>query len=400
MNKFYAFFLLLLVSPFFVFCGNCCEQKGFALTEEQTEFVEKGNHFAFEFLKKVNQETAGEYMVSPLSLQFLLSMVLNGAQGTSADEILDVLGYEKGETDKINDYCALMLNQLPKVDSLTKLNIANALVVNEKYPLLKSYNKKVKSVYEAEISQLDFTQKEEVLARVNGWCNEKSEGLIPKIMDDVEPGMMAVLMNAVYFKSSWTTPFNKKATTESDFTSEDGSKKSVPMMQKTEQLPYWENEDFQMVQLPYSKGSFSMTVLLPKEGEKVADIIDELDEENWNEWRQSCTNKKVRLALPRFESKFHIDLNKILSDMGMPSIFTANADLGAMFRSPAYMSVIQQDSAIKIDEEGSEAAAITSGMVRAMAARPEETIDFTADHSFLYLITENTTGTVLFAGKY
>ena len=336
----------------------------------------------------------------PHRLQFHLSMVLNGAQGSTADEISAVLGYDKDEIAQINNYCALMLNQLPKVDSLTQLNIANALVVNEKYPLLKSYNKKVKSVYEAEISQLDFTQKEEVLARVNGWCNEKSEGLIPKIMDDVEPGMMAVLMNAVYFKSSWTTPFSKKATTEDDFTGEDGSKKMVPMMQKTEQLPYWENEDFQLVQLPYGKGNFAMTVLLPKEGKKVADIMEDLNADNWNAWRQSCTNKKVRLALPRFESKFHIDLNKILSEMGMPSIFSADADLSAMFRSPAYMSVIQQDSAIKVDEEGSEAAAITSGMVRAMAARPEEIIDFTADHTFLYLITENTTGTVLFAGKY
>lgn len=391
----------------FPFFGSCLaqnnERKRIELDEAQRTYVEAGNDFAFRFLKQIDAGEPGNWFVSPVSLQYLLGLVLDGAEGATADEICRTLGYPAGQSEAVDVYCRKMLSELPNLDKKTKLTLANAIFFNDKMTIKVPYKKRVEKFYDAEVESLDFYQKRGTLRTINGWCNRQTNGLIPAVLDDVSPDMFAYLLNALYFKGTWMYPFNKRYTQDRTFTLESGQKKEIPMMMKERKYGYGENDVFQRVVLPYGNGSYSMIVLLPKKGHTVADVIASVNGENWKDihsrWGYGTL---INVWLPPFESKYHIQLNDILCDMGMPRSFGPAAQFKPMSDDALWLSFVQQDAVIKVDEEGTEAAAITSaGMLGATAVpEPPRVIDFHCDHPFLYLITENSTGTILFAGKF
>ena len=378
--------------------------KALSLTTKQAAYVDTGNSFSFRLLNKVEAKSEKDYVISPLSLQFLLGMILDGAKGSTADEICDVLGYGKGEVGQVNEYCLSMLKQLPELDKQTKLHIANAIYVDDRYPLLASYKSDVAKYYEAAVANLDFSKTKESAATINKWCSDNTEGLIKKILDETSPDMLAYLLNALYFKSQWSSKFDKGMTAEEDFLDPASGKKSRVKMMKTERtMDYMAAKTFQAVRLQYGNGAFSMTVLRPKDGCSVSDVTAELEANDWNVLKNSFSGATVDLWLPRFETTFHIKLNDILSEMGMPSSFNGSAaDFTAMSPYALCLSFVNQDAVIKVDEEGTEAAAISSaGMMKnTSVGSPDPFIVFHADRPFIYLITEKSTGAVLFAGRY
>jgi len=377
------------------------EYKPIELTTKGAEFVQKGEDFTFEFIDRINTEAEKDYIISPLSMQFLLGMILDGAQGETADQIAEVLGYGAGENALVNEYCLSMLNQLPKLDKKTKIAIANAIYVDKGYDLKDSYKSEVGKYYKAEIANLDFSKGSEALKEINGWCSKNTNGMIPKILDEVSPEMLAYLLNALYFKGQWKDKFSKSRSAEETFTNEAGTKSQVTMMKTKKEFPYTENEIFQAVRLPYGNGAYAMTVLLPKKGHTVADISATLRKSDWDSFRYEFDNCEVDLWLPRFETKYNIKLNDLLSEMGMPDSFDpAKADFKAMSGDALCLSFVQQHAAIKVDEEGTEAAAVSSAGMLKESAMPMDNAVFHADHPFLYLITESSTGVVLFAGRY
>ena len=368
------------------------------LPTRSEEFIRKGEPFSFEFIDRINTAEKGEFIISPLSMQILLGMILDGAQGATADEICSVLGYGAGETDAVNRFCQSILQQLPGLDKKTTLTMANAIFVDDGWPLLDSYKKTVGQYYDAEIANLDFSDNARSLQVINGWCSDHTNGLIPKVLDEVDPNMLAYLLNAMYFKSQWVNKFQSSATSDEKFMDESGKTSKVKMMKQTREYNYYEDDVLQAVRLPYGNGAFSMTVFLPQAKHTVADIIAALKKTNGHYSLFPC---EVDLWLPRFETKYHIQLNDILSAMGMPSAFTGAADFKGMSDYAGRLSFVQQDAVIKVDEEGSEAAVISSaGIEKATAIGPGSFVVFHADHPFLYLITESSTGAVLFAGRY
>lgn len=372
------------------------------LTTKATEFVHLGNDFAFNFIDRVSDATEGDFIISPLSMQFLLGMILDGAEGETADEICNVLGYGAGEADEVNKYCLSMLQQLPDMDKKTKLSIANAIFVNQTYPLQDSYKETVGKYYLAEATNLDFSDNAGSTKKINKWCSDQTNGLVPKVIDNVSPDMLAYLLNAMYFKSQWKEKFPKGNTSSETFTAEDGTTKSVSMMKNEEDFRYQDNDVLRAVRLPYGNNVFAMTVILPAEGKTLADVTDYLGEENnWDAFKDEMVTCDVDLWLPKFETSFHIKLNDILSAMGMPSSFSAaRADFSAMSDYAMCLSFVQQDAVIKVDEQGTEAAVVSSAGMMATSVGPGEHVVFHADRPFLYLITENSTGAILFAGKY
>ena len=371
------------------------------LTTKTAEFASQGNTFAFNFIDRVNDATPGDYIISPLSMQFLLGMILDGARGKTADEICAVLGYGAGEINAVNEYCLSMLQQLPVLDKKTKLAIANAIVVNQNSPLLDSYKTTVSKYFEAEVSNMDFSDNAGTTKKINKWCSDHTNGLVPEIIKKVEPDMLAYLMNAMYFKSEWKEKFPKANTSNETFTAENGTKTAVPMMKNQEDFFYQDNDVFRAVRLPYGNGAFAMWVILPANGKTLADVTNGLSGKVWSDFVSCMVSCDVDLWLPRFETKFHIGLNDILSAMGMPSAFDAfKADFLAMSSNALCLSFVQQDAVIKVDEEGSEAAVVSSAGMYETAAAPGEHVVFHADRPFLYLITESSTGAILFAGKY
>ena len=173
------------------------------------------------------------------------------------------------------------------------------------------------------------------------------------------------------------------------------------MMKNLEDYLYQDNDDFRVVSLPYGNGAFSMKVILPQAGKSLVDVTSALKTADWDQFLSKMVTCNVDLWLPKFETKYSKKLNDILSEMGMPSAFSAEAaDFKAMSDDALCLSFVKQDAAIKVDEEGTEAAAISSAGLKATSAGPGEHIVFHADHPFLYLITESSTGAILFAGKY
>ena len=406
------YYLLAAVAAFMMIFTSCDKVEGgedngentlrpIELSTKASGFVEKGSSFSFEFIDRINKEAKDSYIISPLSMQFLLGMLLDGAKGETATEIAKVLGYGAGEVDDVNQFCLSMLEQLPKLDNKTTLNIANAIFVDDGWPLNNSFKKDVSKYFKAEVSNLNFADNAASLKAINGWSNEHTNGMIPQVLDEVDPSMLAYLLNAVYFKSQWINQFPKESTIDEFFTDEAGANGKVKMMKMDCHLPYFTNEIYQMVSMPYGNGAFSMMVLLPNYGYTTADITAALKKADWSALRKAPRETEVDVWFPKFESKYKIKLNDILSAMGMPLAFGA-ADFSAMSPAANRLSFVQQDGAIKVDEEGSEAAAVSvAGMIKnsAVGGAPKVAI-FHADHPFIYLITEASTGAVLFAGRY
>ena len=395
-----------------LFGSFSCEKSGYddpknnpykklELSTKSAEFARMGNDFAFNFIDRVNDATSGDYIISPLSMQFLLGMILDGAQGHTADEICSVLGYGAGEVEAVNEYCQSMLRQLPNLDKKTKLSIANAIFLDQEYPFLDSYKETLGKYFDAEVANMDFGDKDGTVYAINKWCSAHTNGMVTEVIKNVGLNLRAILVNAMYFKSEWKHKFSKKKTVTEIFTAEDGTKTSVPMMKIDEDFLYQENEVMRAVSLPYGNGVYSMTVILPADGKTIVDVTSYLDGEEWDEFVSKMVSCDVDLWLPRFETKFHIGLNDILSAMGMPSAFNEMANFAAMSnRKDLQLSFVQQDAVIKVDEEGSEAAVVSSAGLTDAIVGPGYHIVFHADNPFLYLITESSSGAILFAGKY
>lgn len=217
--------------------------------------------------------------------------------------------------------------------------------------------------------------------------------MVPKILEEIDPEVAVYLLNALYFKSQWKDPFQKSETTEKVFTRESGKTAKVKMMKKEATLSYVESDSYQMVMIPYGNEVFSMYVFLPKAGHTVAEITGSLKKEGLDPVFRNMHAFRVDLWIPRFETEFGMDVTGLLSAMGLPSLYTAMAE------GPLNLDFIVQKAAIKVNEEGTEAAAVSMAGAKG-GFFPQGSADFHADHPFLYLICHSQSSAILFAGRY
>lgn len=374
------------------------------LTPEQRAFTQKNNDFSFNLFRAIcNAEEAGKSVVaSPLSVTFLMGMLNDGADGKTAEEIANVLGFGNGDKIAINAYCKALIDQAPVQDPRVKLQIANIVAANQGIELEDVFQQDMQNYYDAEVTSLDFGQ-ESSLDYLNGWCNKKTNGMIPEIIDGLSAEDKMVLMNAIYFKATWQYYFEKKNTRNEPFTTASGSKKDVPMMQRKALLSYGKNDVYSAIHLPYSTGLWNMDILLPNEGKTVDDIINSLSASTWNpsHFYQTTT---VNIKLPRFRTESDIELNKIISDMGAPSMFSAaDADFSLISKNEKnlWVGLMKHKAAIDVNEEGAEASGATAAMLVGGVGTVElKEANFHADHPFVYIISEMTSGAIFFIGSY
>lgn len=382
------------------------ERKDFVLTRSQQEFVQANNGFALELFKRVSQSEKGQnLLISPLSVTIDFGMVNNGAVGKTQQEIYETLGYKDGSVDGLNDFCRTMMEQSSAVDPSTTLEIANAGIINKMYPGLKdSFTKTVKSVYDAEVIYKDFS-KEDIKSLVNNWCKEKTHGMIPELLTQpVSPSEYAHFLNAVYFKGIWTNKFKKDDTKNEKFTREDGSTMTVKMMHQKDNFNLGGIDGLcSALSLPYGNQAYRMTILLPYKGESLGNLINTLDADAWKSLKMY--GFEVDVKIPSFETEYYITLKDILQEMGIKRAFGVGGspDFSAMSSYPIFISDVLHKARIKVDEEGSEAAAVTDIVFWLGAANPgatPPTYEFHADRPFLYVITEVSTGAIYFIGQY
>ena len=376
------------------------------LTKAQDEMVDNGNVFAFNLMKTVSEsdELQGkDFMVSPLSISFVLGALNNGATGQTSEEILSAIGFEGSNANDINEYCKTILQGYPNVDDLVDMKIANAVVLKEGYEMKKGFSNALADYYEAYVRTMKFDSK--AVEAINDWCDEHTEGMIPEIIKKIPDGACLFALNALYFKGEWANKFEKKDTEKADFTNIDGSTSKTQMMQKEDWFDYTSNDLWATVRLPYGNGSYGMYVLLPHEGKSINEVIEALDGETWEATRRKMYGNKVNLKLPSFETETSIDLREIMKALGMKRAFDpSKAEFGEMLvktNGNLYLGLLLQKSKITVNEEGTKAAAVTiGGMVDGAAGPPAEPeiINFHADRPFIYLIQENSSNAIFFIG--
>ena len=387
------------------------------LTEAQRVFANDNNQFTLNFLKTVNEvdNTGKSFIYSPLSITYVLGMVNDAATGQTEKELEQTLGFHEGGIKAVNEYCKKLIDGLPKVDENVKLNIANAIFLNKDYTLKPQFEQDMSDYYDAKAEALDFSSPQ-TLEHINGWCNDKTKGMIPKILDEVNPYMVSYLLNAIYFKADWRSKFDKNNTKEEAFTTENGTI-TLPMMHQNVLISYLKTDTYSAVILPYGSGLWNMTVLLPEEGKTTDDVIKELAESstvNNPGWCETGGNYfqgyEVDLKLPRFETDSNTDklgikdgLVGLMKSMGINLAFDSYlAEIPNMCNAPVYIAMMRQKAKIKVNEEGSEAAAVTVAGMLENSAGPMEypKATFHANRPFVYVIREASSGVILFVGKY
>ena len=214
---------------------------------------------------------------SPLSVTYLLSMLNAGAEGNTQKEIQDVLGFGTSNPTEINAFCENLLKTAPELDPKVTLSIANSIFVNNAIgKILPSYQQEMEKYYEAKVEDMDFGNVRNV-DKINNWCNQQTNGMIPKILEDNEfdPNVVMFLLNAIYFKADWTEKFEEKYTQKADFIGASETKK-VNMMHQKVLANYGESDEYTSLSLPYGDGAFCMKIFLPKEGKSINDVLGRL----------------------------------------------------------------------------------------------------------------------------
>ena len=387
--------------------------RAIVLTQEQKSFVNKTTDFSFNLFRTISQMPGGEKssVLSPISVTYVMGMLNDGAAGNTAKEITSVLGFGENDTKAVNEFCKKLIEEAPLTDPSVTLEIANTVIANSHRDIRfeSKYLNDMKDYYSAAVESYDFVNKAEALREINGWCNDRTHGMIPEILDEneLEADALLLLMNAIYFKATWTDKFDPKDTRNETFTTEAGQQKSLPMMHRKAQARCGQNDVFTMLNLPYGSGDkWAMRILLPKEGKTVDDVINSLNKESWQELWSDGWNPVVDILVPRFSTQFETYLVEPLSAMGAPSMFDSNKaefpHISSNFKE-IYVGLMKQKAAIEVNEEGTKASAVTVAMLgETMNVEYEKpmNIDFHCDHPFVYVIQEASSGVIFFLGSY
>lgn len=368
------------------------------LTQDEKQLVEQNNDFAFNLFRKTR--TGASQIISPLSITYSLGMLNNGAAGQTQQEILQVLGFK--DVAALNEFCLKMQNEFltSRLVDGTKALLSNTIFVNQGlgWQLQDGFINKAKDYYFALPENRDFNDGR-TLGAINQWASDHTDGMIQEVLNesDFDPSAVSYLLNALYFKGLWSNPFDAEMTQEEIF--EGGN--TVLMMQDTWfDLKYAENELYQMVWLPYGNKTYQMEIILPRKGKTLDEVVEYLNGTNWQLEGQPTM---VSVKLPRFDTDTEIDLKEILSALGMPSVFSCeDADLSNLCMDNngenLFISNMKQVAKIKLNEQGTIAAAVTIDLITGSDGR--KPVEFYANHPFLYVISERSTGIILFIGQY
>ena len=394
------FFLLLVMTATLSASAQESKPKEIELTNDERQLVENNNAFALRLFRKARTDES--LLLSPLSITIDLGMLNNGADGITREEIDAVLGSkELGGADVINQFCRKLLDESGTLDKKTKVAIANNIYVNSASgcELLPDFVETAKKYYDATPESRDFNDGK-TRDVINKWGSDHTEGTIEEAIKEEEfnPDAVSYLLNALYFKGEWTNKFDAKYTRRHVF---DEGRKEVQMMHQWDAFSYAENDIYQSVILPYGNMAYQMTVYLPRKGKTIDDVLNEM-ETSKDATLGSVAHYapcSVNLYLPRFETQTDMRLEDIMKSLGMPNSFEGGYGFNKFCNDNVFIGMMKQVAKIKLDEEGTEASAVTVIEMDKNAAGPSYA-DFLADHPFLYVISERSTGAVFFIGQY
>jgi serine protease inhibitor len=365
------------------------------LTAAEVQAIEASNAFGFDLLREVVAEARGSSVfLSPFSASMALGMTMNGAAGGTFDAMRQTLRFGDLSEEEINASYRGLLDLLVDLDPAVEVAVGNSVWYRMGLTLRQTFRERVEAAFDARVQGLDFGDPGAADV-INQWVREATRDRIEEMVQPPIPAnVVAYLMNAVYFRAGWTQPFDPDHTRTQPFHLLDGSTEPVELMTRDDTLRAHHSERFAAVDLPYAGGAYSMTVVVPREGVTVHDLVEQADTEWWGALVDGFQTTRVQLWLPRFELEWEGELNDPLEALGMGIAFSGGADFSRMFEdAAAWIDQVKQKSFVRVDEEGTEAAAVTS--VTMVTSMPPQV---RADRPFLFGIRERLSGTILFMG--
>lgn len=370
--------------------------------EINSKLIASNTKFSFQLFSQITKNQATQNIfISPASIATALAMTYNGANGQTQQAIAETLELQGLSLQDLNIANAALKETITNSDPQVQLSIANSLWAKNDKSFKPEFMERIRNFYGAEAKNINFNDPS-ATSIINDWAKKSTNGKINRIVDRFDPDTVFVLLNAIYFLGTWTQPFSKQATQERPFNLLDGTQKMHPMMFKVISNPkYYENEIFQTISIPYGQRRLTMYVFLPKPNVGLARFYELLTAENWNKWMKEVSNassnyeeqEPVFLGLPRFKLEYEIELKNTLKDLGMGIAFERNADFSAMTATPLWISQVKHKTFVEVNEEGTEAAAVT------MAGGIRGGIRMIVDRPFFYVIRDEQTGTILFMGS-
>ncbi|HIJ64310.1 MAG TPA: serpin family protein [Candidatus Hydrogenedentes bacterium] len=383
--------------------GACSTSAVVAVERADIEPVVRGNSaFAFDLYSQLSDRD-GNLFLSPFSISSALAMTYAGARGATAAEMAQVLHFARDQQD-LDPVFGELLRQLRTESEGCEVHIANALWAQEGYAFLDTYLATGKTHYAAALNLVDYVKAAEAARKtINGWVEDETRG---KIADLIPPGVLdamtrLVLTNAIYFKGTWAQEFEQANTRDEDFWATAERSVKTPMMHHTGQFGYFENEDMQALELPYEGEALAMVVLLPRRRDGLRALEQSLTAEAFERWVNGLGRTEVIVSLPKFKMTSEFSLKDTLTSMGMPLAFGMRADFSGMTgNTELFISAVIHKAYVDVNEEGTEAAAATGVVMqlKSVAVQPQPKV-FRADHPFVFVIRDNRTGSIVFAGR-
>lgn len=365
------------------------------------ELARADNRFAFNLLSQLAQGHSGQNIfISPYSVASALQMLDNGAAGTTKTEIQKVLKTADVQPAELNGACQ-ELNKAILSQSNVILDLANGIWYNRGFELKPDFVSTNREFFQAELASVNF-QTPEAAQTINRWADKKTDGKIKDIVAFPFPAnTQAILANAIYFKGKWAASFDPRQTRPRDFYPTNGVTRVAPMMSQHREFLYQKGDQFQAVELPYAGDRMRMILFLPTVGSTPSKLVSEFRGATWDgKVLPGFMDREGTLVFPKFRLDYEVNLNQPLQAMGMRRAFIpGSADFSAMSNDPLFVSQVKQKSYADVNEEGTEAAAVTTVTVRAMAVmRPLSPFQMIVNRPFLFVIEDQTTQVILFLG--
>jgi len=373
------------------------DPKVIQLPLKSQELIQKSNEFGIELFKATAQTAVGNLMLSPLSASTSLTMLLNGCSGETYNQIHQMLGYNDLTCGEVNATYQSLVKQLLEADKDVKLAIANSVWYRQEFSVKTPYLDTMETAFNAHVEKLDFSISS-ALSTINGWANENTNGKIPKVIVEIPADAVMFLMNALYFKGTWTQQFDKGLTGPGAFHLEDGSTINVSTMHGTIPSKVYSCTDFTAIELTYGRTNFSMVVIVP--ATNLSAFLENFNNQDWQNMTGSFDSNpdysEIDVSLPRFKFTFEKILNDQLFALGMINAINPDlADLSGISDDDIYVTFVKQNTFIDVNEEGTEAAAVTTIGI-GVTSMP---LPFDVNKPFVFAIRERTTNTLLFLGK-
>jgi len=366
---------------------------------EDSAVIKSNNNFAFNLMKElINKDKSKNIIISPLSISTILAETQNGANGQTKDEILNAIGLKNIDDKSINEQYYSTLDYYDNLKS-ARLKVADSIWVNKNLSLNKSFVDTSKKYYNSEVNSVDFDNPNTV-DTINQWVDNSTDGQIKKVIDNIDKYAKAILINSISFKGTWENEFSPNNTKEEEFTLSSGEKVKIDAMQNTLINNYLKEDNFQAVRLPYYDG-LEMDLFLPDKGVSINDFMEKVTKDNFDKWIKDFSDARVTMKIPKFKLEYTEDkMTDVLKNLGIQQVFDVDKSNLDGISQNTFISSITHKTCISVDEEGTEAAAVTVETMCGSSQPPEyKNVDFVVDRPFVFAIRDCKTGAIIFIGK-